>query len=93
MVIGLLQAHISIPDSRSLKDKRSALRSIKDRLHNEMNVSVAEVGDQDLWQSARLAVVTVAATRDVVDARLAEVGRRLGLNPRIVLLDVETSLF
>lgn len=93
MVIGLLQAHISIPDSRSLKDKRSALRSLKDRLHNEMNVSVAEVGDQDLWQSARLAIVTVAATRDVVDARLAEVGRRLGMNPRIVLLDVETSLF
>ncbi len=93
MVIGLLQAHISIPESRSLKDKRSVLRSLKDRIHNEMNVSVAEIGDQDLWQSARLAFVTVAATGDVVDQRLAEVGRRLSGNPRIVLLDIETSHF
>lgn len=93
MVIGLLQAHISIPESRSLKDKRSALRSLKDRIRNEMNVSVAEVDDQDLWQSARLAFVTVAATREVVDGRLAEVDRRLSGNPRIVVLDVETSLF
>ncbi len=93
MTIGLLQAHLSIPESRSLKDKRSVLRSLKDRILNEMNVSVAEVGDQDLWQSARLAFVTVAATRDVVDARLAELGRRLDGNPRVVLLDVETSLF
>ena len=93
MVIGLLQAHISIPESRSLKDKRSVLRSLKDRIHSEMNVSVAEIGDQDLWQAARLAFVTVAESGQVVDRRLAEVGRRLGGNPRIVLLDVETTRF
>ena len=91
MVIGLLQAHISIPGSHSLKDKRSVLRSLKDRIRNEMNVSVAEIDDQDLWQSARLAFVTVAASAEIVDQRLSEVQRRLIANPRIVLLDVETT--
>lgn len=93
MTLGLLQARLSIPEARSLKDKRAVLRSLKDRIRNEMNVSAAEVGDADLWQSARLAFVTVAATRNVVEGRLAEIERRLAGNPRIVLLDTETSLF
>ncbi len=93
MTIGLLQARLSIPESRSLKDKRAVLRSLKDRIRNEMNVSAAEVGDQDLWQSARLAFVTVAATREIVDQRLSELERRLAANPRVVLLDAEISLF
>jgi len=92
VVIGLLTARISLPDSRSLKDKRSALRSLKDRLIAHMNVSVAEVGDQDLWQSAEMAFVTVAATRDVVERRLAEVRSFLGSTSRWVLLDTETQL-
>jgi uncharacterized protein YlxP (DUF503 family) len=91
MVIGLLEAHISIPESRSLKDKRSVLRSLKDRAVNTMNVSVAEVDDQDLWQSARLAFVTVAATSEVVDQRLAAIDRYLHSNPRWVLLDLSTA--
>ena len=93
MVIGLVQAAISIPDARSLKDKRSVLRSLKDRAVARMNVSVAEVGDQDLWQSARIAFVTVAAKRDIVEGRLADIRRYLSADPRYVLLDVETSVF
>jgi hypothetical protein len=92
MVIGLVEAHISIPESRSLKDKRSVLRSLKDRVLNRMNVSVAEVDDQDLWQSARLAFVTVAATRDIVEQRMAENGDMLRGTPRFVLMDIQTSL-
>lgn len=92
MVIGLLTARISIPESLSLKDKRSVMRSLKDRVVARMNVSVAEVGDQDLWQAAELAFVTVAATRDVVEKRLAEIRSFLGSTPRWVLLDTETHL-
>ncbi len=92
MVIGLLQAQISIPESHSLKNKRSVLRSLKDRIQNKMNVSVAEVGKQDLWQAAEMAFVTVAGTRDVVDKRLAEIRTYLASNPRMVLLDTRTEL-
>ncbi|MBN1268317.1 MAG: DUF503 domain-containing protein [Kiritimatiellae bacterium] len=93
MVIGLLQASLSIPESHSLKDKRSVLRSLKDRILNEMNVSVAEVGKQDAWQFAEMAFVTVAAEKEVVEKRLAEVSKVLHSSPRHVLLDVHTELF
>ena len=59
MVIGLLTLDLHFPGSRSLKDKRQALRSLETRLRNRFNVSVAEVEHQDLWQRARLAVVSV----------------------------------
>ncbi|MBP7274675.1 MAG: DUF503 domain-containing protein [Kiritimatiellae bacterium] len=92
MVIGLLEVKISIPEARSLKDKRSVLRGIKDRLVARMNVSVAEVGAQDYWQSAEMAMVTVAATRDVVERRLSELQQFLRSDPRYNLLTVDQHL-
>ncbi len=92
MIIGLLQAKLSIPDARSLKDKRMVLRSLKDRALNKWNVSVAEVDLQDVWQSAVLAFVTVAAEKDVVEKRLAEISSQLRSDPRYVLVDFETQL-
>ena len=47
MRIGIVTANISIPEARSLKDKRSVIRSLKDRALNRMNVSVAETGRQN----------------------------------------------
>ena len=92
MVIGLLQASFSIPEARSLKDKRSVLRSMKDRFINRMNVSVAEVGQQDLWNAAAFAFVTVAAEKMVVEQRLSALAGLLRSNPRVVLLDLHTEL-
>jgi len=48
---------------QSLKDKRRILRSLKDRLHNKFNVSVAETAHQDRWQRAELTCSVVATDR------------------------------
>ncbi len=92
MVIGFLQADLSIPEAQSLKDKRMVLRSLKDRALNKMNVSVAEVDKQDLWKSATIAFVTIAAEKDVVEKRLSEIANHLRSDPRYVLLDYFTQL-
>jgi uncharacterized protein len=57
VVVGILQFELLIHDPESLKDKRRVLRSVKDRLHREHQVSVAEVACQD---RADLAVVGLA---------------------------------
>jgi uncharacterized protein YlxP (DUF503 family) len=61
MTIALLSLECYLPMSQSLKDKRMVLRRIKDRL-GAMNVAVAEVAHQELWQRAGLGVVTVASS-------------------------------
>ena len=92
MVIGLVTASISIPEARSLKDKRSVLRSMKDRALNKMNVSVAEVDRQDEWNYADMAFVTVAATSEIVQSRISEISEFLRSDPRYVLLTLRTEM-
>ncbi len=72
MIVALLSVELHIPGSRSLKDKRMVLRSIKDRL-KKFNVAVAEVEHQDLWQRAELGIVTVAGSSDAVDRLFSSV--------------------
>jgi hypothetical protein len=60
MTVALLTLELFLSNSRSLKDKRMVLRRLKDRL-GALNVSVAEVAHQDVWQRAGLAVATVAS--------------------------------
>lgn len=77
MVIGILQFEVLVPWSESLKDKRRVVRSLKDRLHREHMVSVAEVGALDQHRRALLglAVVTGDAryASTVIDRVLAKV--------------------
>lgn len=92
MRIGVVTVAVSIPDAQSLKDKRSVIKSIKDRALNKMNVSVAEVGNQDKWQYADLAFVTVAATSETVQSRISEISSFVRSNPRYVLLNLHTEI-
>lgn len=60
MIIGLCTVELYIPDGHSLKAKRQVLLSLKDRLRDKFNVSVAEVGDLELWQKAIIGIACVA---------------------------------
>ena len=60
MIVGLCTVELFISESQSLKDKRQVLHSLKDRLRGKFNLSVAEVGGQDLWQKAVLGIACVA---------------------------------
>jgi uncharacterized protein YlxP (DUF503 family) len=60
MTVGLCTVELFIPDGHSLKEKRQVLQSLKTRLRDKFNLSVAEVGDQDLWQKAILGMACVA---------------------------------
>lgn len=62
MVVGLLTGELHFPDNHSLKEKRMILRKILERLRQKLNVSVAEVEHQDLWQRSRIAVACVNTT-------------------------------
>jgi uncharacterized protein YlxP (DUF503 family) len=59
-IVGLCTVELFIAESQSLKDKRQVLLSLKDRLRQKFNLSVAEIDGQDLWQKAVLAFACVA---------------------------------
>src|SRR5437773_4975546 len=60
MVVGVCRVSLMVEASHSLKEKRMVLRRIKDRVANKFNCAIAEVGDQDQWQSAELGFAVVS---------------------------------
>jgi len=75
MVIGVVSWELHLPGASSLKDKRSVLKSLKARLHNEYNVSVAETDHHDQWQRAELTACLVATDRRQAESVLSAVDR------------------
>ncbi len=60
MNIGVCKISLRIPENSSLKGKRQILKSITSRIRNKFNVSVAEVGDNELWQLAAIGVCHIS---------------------------------
>jgi hypothetical protein len=73
MVVGVLRLELRLPETHSLKGKRSILRAIKARVQNKFNVSIAECDDHDVWQRAVLGVSQVGADQPHVDSCLRSV--------------------
>jgi uncharacterized protein YlxP (DUF503 family) len=93
MFIGVCHIEIHVPDSGSLKTKRHSLRSLKDRIRNKFNVSVAEVEDNDLWQKATLAVAVVSNDKSHLNQTLDHVLNLVRSVPEISLLDYHIEIF
>ena len=60
MIVGVCTVELFIPEGHALKGKRQVLQSLKNRLREKFNLSVAEVGEQDLWQKSILGLACVA---------------------------------
>ncbi|HQF86867.1 MAG TPA: DUF503 domain-containing protein [Acidobacteriota bacterium] len=68
------------PEVHSLKEKRMILRRLKDRLTAKFNVSVAEVGYQDLWQRAVVAVAMVSGELPPLQQAVARIRQEIEEN-------------
>jgi uncharacterized protein YlxP (DUF503 family) len=71
MMIGSLQVELYLPGCGSLKEKRMILKSLKERIRNQLNVSAAEVEYMDKWQRSVLGFTSVsnnaARAREVLE--------------------------
>ena len=93
MVVGVLQMELAIPESMSLKDKRRAVKSLKDRLGNKHNVSVAEVDYLDEHRRCLMAVAMVSNDRRFTDECLSKIVDEVRMARSIVLMDYELEMF
>ncbi len=82
---------LHVPESRSLKAKRAAIRPIVDGLRHRFRLSVAEVDHHDTWQRAAIAVAVVAADHRHVEEVLEEVERFVDAAHAAELLTVEVT--
>lgn len=88
----MLRVRISIPASRSLKDKRRVVLSFKDRLAARLKVSVAEVGDLDHPGLSTLGIAVVANAAAQCDRVLEEAAHAASTLSNAVLVDRATEI-
>jgi uncharacterized protein YlxP (DUF503 family) len=92
MTVGSLRVRLFLRDSRSLKDKRQVLQSIKDKLRNNFNVSVAEVEAQDHRQLAVLGIAMVGTEAHHVRQTLSRIADALRSHPVAEFIDCDLEV-
>ena len=92
--IGVLLAELHFPQSRSLKEKRAPLASLRDAVHARFRASFSEVGLHDVWQRSRVLVVLAASSLQQAEQQIDEVDRYLHSREyevsRVVLKSTDT---
>lgn len=89
MVVGILGVHGFVRESRSLKEKRKVVSSLKGRLKNKFNISIAEVDFLESHQQVGLGISIVGNDQSFVDSALNQVLNHLRLHPVMELFDYE----
>ena len=91
MVVGILSIKVVMRQSRSLKDKRRIIKSLKDRIRNKFNASVAEIGMLDNRQSSMIGVSIIGSDRRYINGALSSVINLLDFYPQAELIDYQVE--
>jgi uncharacterized protein YlxP (DUF503 family) len=92
MIVGTLRVRLLLREARNLKDKRQVVKSIKDRLRNNFNVSVAEIEAQNNRQLAVLGLAMVSNEAHHLKRALGQIVEALRCHPVAELLDREMDV-
>lgn len=91
-IVGLLQIDIRIPGALSLKDKRQHLKSFREGIRARFNVSVAEVGDPDLWKRIHLAVTMVSNEEQLIRETFSKVVSLIARDTEVEILEEQVEM-
>jgi uncharacterized protein YlxP (DUF503 family) len=89
MPIAKLTVEVEIPHAHSLKDRRQVVRSIRDRLRHDFNLSIAELDDGAVWNRVTFGIASISSSTSYLAGqvqRIDEVVHRLasGLSAEVV---------
>lgn len=93
MLIGVCQIELFVPNSNSLKEKRFILESLKKRIRQRFNVSIAEVGDTEKWQRVTFGVAIVSNETKFIDQVISQIINFIEVDGRLEILDYVTQIY
>ena len=93
MIVGISEITLHLPESHSLKDKRQVIQSVMTRVRQRFEVAIAEVGENDVWQIAKLGVSCVSNSNQHADEVLRHVRRYIEeTRPDLVVTDADSEV-
>jgi uncharacterized protein len=70
MIVGTGLITLRLHDCHSLKGKRKVVKSMINRLRNNFNASVAEVGSNDIYQKAEIGFSLVGNNAALINSKI-----------------------
>jgi uncharacterized protein YlxP (DUF503 family) len=92
MVIGICHLDLILHENHSLKGKRRVVKSIIGRVKSKFNVSIAEVGAQDLWQTAQIGFCMTGNEKRFINSSLDKVIHFIEETNSAEIKDVEMEI-
>ena len=92
MVIGCCSIRFYLHGNNSLKGKRRVVRAIKDRLKNDFNVSIAEVGNQDVLQILHIGISAVSSDKPYMDGLMTKIVNAIDRMNLADIVDYKTKI-
>ncbi len=92
MRVGVLRVTLHVTEAQSLKQKRSVVRGLRDRLLSRFDCAASEVGSQDLWQRSELGIAIVSLDSKASDAKLRNIEEYIRSQPGAIVTEVEREI-
>lgn len=93
VVVGICTITLIMHEPNSLKEKRHILKSVIERLKSRFNVSVAETGLNDKWQTAEIGISCVSNDKVHIDKTLNNVLNFVENDYRVEVSDCQIEIF
>lgn len=91
MVIGAFEVRLKVMGAQSLKEKRKVLKSLRDRF-SRLNISIAEVDDQDKWQAATIGIALVSNDAGYVNSAIDKIAKSLSELPAVEIIHSKVEI-
>jgi uncharacterized protein YlxP (DUF503 family) len=92
MIIAAVELTLVIPENDSLKGKRRVVKSLIEKVRHKFDAAIAEVGDNDLWQKAKIGVALVGNDRQLLEARLQQIMKYMENQHLAEIIDSQVEL-
>ncbi len=92
MIVAAARITLRIPENNSLKGKRKVLRSLIEKVRHRFDASIAEVGDNDLWQKAQLGLALVGNDPQFLSTRLSQIMKFMENQHLAEIIDSQVEL-
>jgi uncharacterized protein YlxP (DUF503 family) len=85
--VAIILVELQLPQAQSLKDKRQVISSLKRKIANGYNCSVAETGMVDKWQRAQLGFALIANETSRLDTQAQSILELIESTPEVIVLE------
>lgn len=92
MIVGVCTLKLKLYDSNSLKEKRHVTKSIIGRIQSRFNVSIAEIGLNDSWQTSIIGFSCVTNDTKHADQIISSVIKFIDGDSRVEIIDYDIEI-